>query len=193
MSVKSVPAQIVDAIKEEDVKAILSLFKAKPEQIEVFTPFGGQTWLGYASQLGKLQSVRTLIDIGFDVNNGDKRDNILPICSAAANGHLAVVRFLLANNSYLDVSSSVNNALFAAVVGRSLNIVKLLLESGIDSKTSYNSDSMKNMDAIAFALMRGEEQCAQAVALWNADGNDDLASKLLNRASEIADENAYKE
>jgi len=188
---KSMPAQIVDAIKDENEQLIRELIKSNPEQISAFSPFGGQTWLGYASQLGKLGSVKALVGLGLDINVGDNRENILPICSAADGGHIQVVEYLLSKGSSLDVSKSVRNPLFAAIVGRSVEIVELLLAAGIDSKTRYNSETMIDMDAIAFALLRGEEDCAKAIAMWNSKGNQEIAKLLLAEADRIAEKNAY--
>lgn len=190
MTGKSITAQIVEAIKNEDRGAIVRLFDKDPGQANTFTPFGGQTWLGYAAQIGKLGSVKALIDIGVDVNAGDRRDNRRPICTAAANDHYDVVAYLLEKGTVLDVSASICNALFAAIIGRSPRIVRLLLEAGIDSNVSYNSETMRGMDAVAFALMRGEKECAEIIALWNASGDKEKAKVAMIKADQIAEENA---
>jgi ankyrin repeat protein len=187
---KSIPAQIVDAIKTEDVGMLRELFKENPEQITFVTPFGAQTWLGFAAQVGKLRSVEALVDIGFDVNAGDARDDQKPICSAADNNHQEVVEYLLSRGAVLDVSASVRNLLFAAIIGRSPAIVQLLLEAGIDSKVRYNSRTMKNTDAVAFALKRGEKECARVIALWNADGDEVAAARALDEAREVVKANS---
>lgn len=190
MEQKSVEMQIVEAIKNEECRAILALFKEWPEKKNIFTPFGGQTWLGYTAQLGKLESLKTLIAAGIDVNLGDKRDNRGPVCSAAANNHCNVVEYLLINGAELDVTTSLTNALFSSIVGRSPKITKLLLEAGINSRIRYNSKTMKNMDAVAFAVMRGEKECALLIAIWNANGDEAIAQKALKEADLIAKENA---
>lgn len=190
MSEKHIVARIADAIDGNSSSDVLKLLEDNPEQIRFYTPFGRQTWLGYAAQIGKLDVVKALINAGFDLNTGDKRDNIKPICSAAANDHCDVVAFLLEAGADMDVSLSVRNPLFAAIVGRSPEIVRLLLRAGIDSKIRYNSKTMKNMDAVAFALMRGEVECAQIIALWNANGDGSVAKDALIEADRIAEENA---
>jgi hypothetical protein len=50
---------------------------------------------------------------------------------------------------------------------------------------------MKNMDAVSFALMRGEKECAQIIANKIAKGNEANVISLLNEADEIAELNAY--
>lgn len=185
MSSDSVPKQIVDAIKGQHGDVIRSLLQAYPDEMVRHTPFGSQTWLGYAAQIGKVISAEALIDAGIDVNAGDKRDNRKPICSAAASGHYDMVSYLIRKGAELDTSLSVRNPLFAAIVGRSSQTVRMLLSAGIDSTVRYNSDTMKDMDAVAFAVMRGETECAQIIALWNAKGNDLLAKQALEDAHRI--------
>jgi ankyrin repeat protein len=187
---RSIPAQIVDAIKGQDTGSLARLLRENSEQVSTHTPFGGQTWLGYAAQIGNLDAVRALIETGSDVNAGDKRDNIAPICSAAANGHEDVVGYLLRVGAVLDVSKSVRNPIFAAIVGRSPQIVRLLLEAGIDGTVRYDTETMTNVDAVAFALMRGEAECARVIAMWNAGSDESAADLALKEADKIAEINA---
>ncbi len=192
MSTESIPKQLADAIEAEDCKTISALLRENPEHIKWHTPFGSHTWLGYAAQTGKLASAKALLDAGINVNAGDKREDIKPICSAADNGHYEMVAFLLQGGAELDVSLSVRNPLFAAIVGRSVEIVKLLLSEGIDSTVRYTSETMRNMDAVAFALMRGEVECARVIAEWNTKGNGASIEQLLQEADRVAEENAFR-
>lgn len=191
MSDKSLPTKIIEAIKAEDVNELYSLFDDNPEQKSFYTFIGGQTWLGYSAQLGKLESVKALLEIGININTGDKREDIKPICSAACK-HFEVTKYLFEQGAVLDVSLSVRNPLFAAIVGNATHIVKFLLESGIDSKKIYNSESMTKMDALAFAVMRGQIDSAKIIANWNSDSNEIIAAELLEKAEQIAKINAYK-
>lgn len=190
METKHVVARIADAIDAADCERIADLFAGNPDQMSSYTPFGSQTWLGYAAQVGKLNVVKTLVEIGLDVNARDKRDDGKPICSAAENNHYDVAAYLLSAGAVMDVSLSVRNPLFAAIVGRSPEIVRLLLKSGIDSKAGYTSKTMKDMYAVAFALMRGETECARIIALWNTDGDEEAADAALAEADKIAEKNA---
>ncbi|HLD67512.1 MAG TPA: ankyrin repeat domain-containing protein [Pseudomonas sp.] len=191
MSEESTPRKMADAIRAEACEEIQLLLQKNPEQISFSTPFGSQSWLGYAAQIGKLKSAKALIANGIDVNAGDKRDDRKPICSAAANGHFELVEYLISAGSALDTSLSVRNPLFAAVLGKSFKIVQHLLEAGIDNSIRYNSETMKNMDATAFALMYGEKECAETIARWNAKGNKAKTAALLKEADAIAEHNAY--
>lgn len=183
---------ILDALKSDNLDTLEELIRGNPEQLHFTTPFGAQTWLGYAAGHASLESVKKLLDLGFDVNEGDSREGIKPLCSACDEARLDVVRLLLDAGSTLDTATSVQNPLFAAVVGRSPEIAQLLLERGMDATVRYNSKTMKNMDAVAFALMRGEAECARVIALWNAKGDELTAQKALHEADLIAEENANR-
>jgi uncharacterized protein len=182
--------QIVDAIKSGNLTAVGELIRTNPEQLHFKTPFGGQTWLGYAAGNAPLEMVNELLDLGFDVNEGG-RDNVKPLCDACYKGRLDVVRLLLDAGSVFDTAVSVQNPLFSAIVGRSPEIVGLLLERGIDATVRYNSKTMTNMDAVAFALMQGETECARIIAQWNAKGDEVAADAALVEGLRIAKENAY--
>lgn len=188
---KSLPVRIIDAIKNDDVDGLRALMSENPEQLTWNTFFAGQTWLGYAASNGKLSSMAILVELGADINQGDHRENVKPICAAACNNQVEAVKLLLKQGALLDTETSVQNPLFSAVVGRSATIARLLLEAGIDYSVRYNSRTMKNMDAIAFALMRGEKQCAHTIAYWMAGDDETKVHSLLQEADEIAEYNAY--
>ncbi|MBB3142760.1 ankyrin repeat domain-containing protein [Halomonas organivorans] len=181
---------IAHAIKSQDLEKLASLFSEHPEQVNRIIPLGRQTWLGYAASREKPRVVKYLIDIGVDVNKGDERDGRKPICNAASKGNYDIVKCLLDAGTVLDVSASVRNPLFGAITSRSPAITQLLLEAGIDSTARYNSDTMKNMDAVAFALMWGDKESARLIALRNAKGDEKMAVKALEEADKIAEENA---
>ena len=188
---KSLPAQVIEAIKNDDLTLLRSLLTDNPDQITWNTPFAGQTWLGYAASNGKINVLKLLVELGANVNQGDHRENVKPICAAAANDQIESVESLLENGAILDTETSVQNPLFSAVVGRSPKIVTLLLEAGIDCTVRYNSQTMKSMDAVSFSLMRGENECAEIIANKIARGNKANVLSLLKEADEIAEQNAY--
>ena len=185
---RSLPAQISDAINASDLAAIRQLFTAHPDQLDVQTFFGGQTWLGYAAQKGQLAVVEALAALGADINRPG-REGVRPIVVAANFGQADVARWLLAQGAVLDTSATVRNPLFGAITGQSPAIVQMLLEAGIDASTRYN-DGWDDMDALAFALMRGDADCAAHIADHLAAGDAALRVRLLAEADQIADHNA---
>ena len=185
---QSLPAMISEALNAGDVSAIRQLFTAHPDQLSVLTFFGGQTWLGYAAQKGRLAVIETLAALGADINLPGRED-VRPIVIAARFGHADVIRWLLAKGAVLDTSASVRNPLFGAITGRSPEIVRMLLAAGIDASVRY-WDTWENMDALAFALMRGEAECAALIADRLSAGDATLRARLLAEADEIAERNA---
>ena len=71
-------------------------------------------------------------------------------------------------------------------LGEAAQIVRLLLERGIDSKVRYNTATMKNMDAVAFAMMMGARAMARIIALWNEGGDVTKAEAAMEEGWQIA-------
>jgi uncharacterized protein len=183
---KSTSASISEAIRNGNLELIRFLFSQNPDQINSHTYMAGQTWLGYAAQIGNILSIKELIGCGFDINIGDKHNNQRPISSAAHNGHLEAVDLLLQEGADLPTATSIENPLIAAIVGRSPAIVQLLLDAGINSTVRYNTEAMKEMDAVAFAMMQGEIECAEIIARWNTGGEHAAYHAALSEAKRIA-------
>ena len=59
---------------------------------------------------------------------------------------------------------SLKALLFSAIQGSHMEIVKLLIERGIDYCISYTSESMNDMDAEAFARKQGQTEIANYIA-----------------------------
>jgi ankyrin repeat protein len=174
------------SIRECDVDAVAHYFAKNPQHKDAYTPFAGGAWLHYAAGAADVRVVKCLVELGLDVNRGDHRDGRLPLKDATYENKLDNARFLLDAGSVMDTSASVRNALFAAIVGKSPDIARLLLERGIDATVRYTSETMENMDATAFALMRGEGEIARIIALHNAQGDEAKAAALLAEAQAIA-------
>ena len=158
MSEIEVLKEIRGAIKEGNTARVSELFGSYPEFIQKDTAFG--SWLHVAAHAGKLEVVKRLVELGADVN---RRGGILtgtPINEASSEGHIAVVQYLLTHGARLDVAEPEQNPLFSAIRGGHLEIVRLLVDSGIDLHVKYTGESMKNMDALAFARERGQQKIA---------------------------------
>lgn len=126
------------------------------------TPFG--TWLHIAAKGSTPEVVQGLISMGADVNARGGTFGGTPINLAAGYGKLEVVRTLLAAGATLDTSEPEQNPLFSAIQGGHFEIVKLLVERGIDHRVRYSGPSMMDMDAQAYALERGRTEIADFLA-----------------------------
>lgn len=187
MAIEKKPAAYIwEAICDADVEDVKKLFAQYPDQINTYIPFGGGTFLHLAASEPSLDMVKCLVEIGFDINKMSSAEGDAAIADACRNGHYGIVEYLLDKGAAMDVSDSVRNPLFGAIVGRSVDIAKLLIERGIDTSARYPGDDRKGMDAIAFALERGESNIARVIAEWNAKGDMAKAEALLAEGMEIA-------
>lgn len=186
---KSSTAMIWDAISIGDIDQTCGLFSRHPEMVNAFIPFGGGTFLHLAASKQGVDMAEALLKIGFDVNKGGKFAGDTALVSACSYGNYSVAKYLIDNEAKLDVESPQKNPLFGAIIGCSSEIVRLLLEAGIDTSVRYTGESMRNMDAIAFALERGEGVIAREIALWNSNGDVAKANALLETGQEIVNSN----
>ena len=150
--------EIRDAIQRGDVLGVATLIDDDRDILNMMTPFG--TWLHVAATFGKLEIVKRLVEMGIDVNmrGGTFGGNALN--SAASAGHVEVVEYLFSHGAKLDVSEPERNPLFGAIHGGHLNVAEFLISKGIDQKIKYTGSSMNNMDALAFAIERGQKEIA---------------------------------
>jgi uncharacterized protein len=154
----------------------------------------GGTLLHGAAQSGSLGKVKLLVDEGFDVNYPSSPDGITPINHACGTGSIDIVRFLIDQGAQLKTEKSIQNPLLAAIsaytssAGRKLpedvfsDIVRILLEAGIDATVRYNTDTMLDMDAMAFACMWGRQDIARIVAEHLYPGDVESQTGALQRA-----------
>lgn len=147
-----------DIIASDDDGKIRSMVEESPGTLERMTPFG--TCLHIAAQKGAMKVVHALISMGADINAKGGTFGGGPINVAAAHGQVQAVRVLLAAGAELDVTEPERNPLFSAIQEGSMEIVKLLVEHGIDHRVSYTGEHMNNMDAVAFAREQGQTEIA---------------------------------
>lgn len=155
--------EIRKAIKTGDLDKVRQLIEADISRLEMMTPFG--PWLHVAASFGKVEIVKYLISLGIDINRRGGIFEAAAIKEAVSDGHIEVVRCLLENGAELDVSEPESNPLFGAIYGGHMEIVQLLIEKGIDTKAVYTGNSMKNMDAVAFAKERGQTEIAKLLEI----------------------------
>lgn len=146
--------EIRSAIKSGNLEKVVELIDSNVEVLNMITPFG--TWLHVAASRGELDIVKKLIELGVNINTlgGSYGGGALNV--AASKGHINVVRYLLSCGADMDISDPIRNPLFGAISNGYPDIAKLLIESGIDVNVKYTGESMKAMDALAFAKEQGQ-------------------------------------
>jgi ankyrin repeat protein len=154
---------IEHAIENGDAKLVVSLIGHDHDVLNAITLFG--SWLHIAAQHGQLPIAKWLADAGLDL---DLPGGILggsAINTASSEGHINIVEFLLSRGAKLDISDPERNPLFAAIYGGHIEIVKLLLDHGLDPHVTYDSPLRGGrMDAISFARERGQTGIANYLA-----------------------------
>ncbi|MFA6114596.1 MAG: ankyrin repeat domain-containing protein [Sphingomonas sp.] len=183
---KSPTAEIWEAISRGDIDQTRYLFSRYPDMINSFIPFGGGTFLHLAASRQGPDLIEAMIEIGFEVNKAGRVAGDTALVSASSYGNYAVARYLLDHGAKMDVEAPERNPLFAAIIGSSPDIVRMLLQEGVDSNVHYTGESMKGMDAIAFALERGEREIATIIAEWISDGDLDKIENLIEQGMKAA-------
>ena len=167
----------------EETALLLGLY---PEMRTLNVPAFG-SWLHYASAHGTLEIVAGLISQGFEASSRCDRDGITPLALAASYGKADIVSLLLGMGAPLDTSTSARNPLFRAVLVRSEEITRLLLDAGIDTTARYKLGAVdETVDAVAFAMLQGARNIARIIALRDGGGDDDYADSALADGLRIA-------
>lgn len=154
--------EIRTAIKQGDADKVMALIGADRERLAMMTPFG--TWLHVAASLGQLEIVKRLIAVGADVNAKGGVFGDGPLNEAASDGHIEVVDYLLSCGAEIDVSEPERNPLFGTIRGGHTAIAKLLIDRGMDTGIKYTGESMKDMDALAFAREWGRSDIVELLS-----------------------------
>ncbi len=161
MDNKQLINEMLDAIEDGDVERVMVLLNSDVDKLNLITPFG--TWLHIAASEGQLDIVKKLIDLGVDINKRGGTYDGGAINSAASEGYIEIVKYLLSNGAEFDVSEPTRNPLFGAIMSGNINIVKVLIDNGINTKIKYTGENMTNMDAYAFAIERGQKDIAELI------------------------------
>lgn len=156
MDNKQIAKEVRSAIKSSNTEKVAQLISSNPGVLNMMTPFG--TWLHDAASRGNLEIVKKLVELGLDFNTLGGIYGGGALNEAASEGHFDVVRYLLSCGADLDISEPERNPLFGAISNGSPEIAELLIESGIDTNVKYSGESMREMDALAFAKEQGQKE-----------------------------------
>jgi ankyrin repeat protein len=153
------PAQVFSAIyagEEEFVAAALR------DNRDMFVTKGWTTWLSSAASAGRLRLVQLLVEAGADMNAPESEASVPSpegvIDSAAGNGHLEVVRWLLDRGAKINhVVDGVTRcfALVNAVGSGHLDVVRVLVERGAAVNSCW-----AGLTPLDHARMYGQDEVA---------------------------------
>ncbi|MDQ0227320.1 ankyrin repeat domain-containing protein [Metabacillus niabensis] len=154
MERKERAVKIYDLIKNGDTEQAKEIMLTDKTMLDFVTPYG--TWLHVAARAGELEMIKFLVESGMDMNINEGVPKSAPIAHAASEGEIHIVEYLLECGASLDVSEPNKNPLFSAIYGGHLNIVKMLVQNGIDYSVKYTGDGMQDIGAYEFAIERGQ-------------------------------------
>src|SRR5687768_8762043 len=127
---------IHDAIKDGNLNRVVELLDGNPGAIDIDTPFG--SWLHIAARKGQLPIVKELLKRGMNMNARGGTLGGSAMHAAVSDGQFNVVKYLLGVGTKIDVSDSLGNPLFAAILDDNVEIAQLLIDHGIDINIKYN-------------------------------------------------------
>ncbi|MEC0273156.1 ankyrin repeat domain-containing protein [Peribacillus frigoritolerans] len=161
MDKTQIAKDIRGAIKSGKLDTVIYLLEKEPEMLSWMTPFG--TWLHIAAVYRHLEIIEYLINAGLDINAQGGTFSTNTLERAATKGYLDIAEYLINQNVEMDTSEPDRNPLFAAIYGGHFEIVKMLVKNNIDISIKYAGDNMKDMDAYAFAIERGQTEIAEYI------------------------------
>ncbi|QEI75737.1 ankyrin repeat domain-containing protein [Acinetobacter baumannii] len=114
------------------------------------TPFG--TWLHDAALHNRKDIIVYLVSAGVDINEqgGPFRGNALS--QAVNKENIEIIEYFLNLNMEITTSDSIKNPLFTAIYRGNLDIVKILIEHGVNYTVAYTGEYAENLDVETFAL-----------------------------------------
>lgn len=143
------------AVERGQIDLVRDLCEANRWLVTDHTWHGSKsTWIKTPARRGNIQMIKTMLQIGFDVNALSGKEQSTALTSAVDCDHFELAEFLLENGA----DSSLSRPLIAALNSRKdpklqLSFVKLLIEDGVDVNRLYNiyGDPTNQMTALDFA------------------------------------------
>lgn len=147
------------AIKRNELDTVKQLIDNHHGLLQVVTVFG--TFLHDAATYGMHDIAKYFVACGIDVNKkGGARDSSA-LTIAAFRGYQNIVELLYENGAILDVSSFPANPLFAAIYNGHFEVVRFLVEKGIELNVCYAIGDLDKVDAYEYARQYGQTEIAK--------------------------------
>ena len=127
---------LLKAIFEGDLNSVKSLHKSGKDINEPWSKENQYTYLGLASDLGKLEIVKYLVESGAKVNSSDVNGGN-PLLLATIKGRFEVVKYLVEKGADVNHKDKNNiSILNFSLKSKNYEIAKYLLEKGADPNAS---------------------------------------------------------
>lgn len=126
---------IFNCIQENDIESIKLLVEDAETKKRITKD--GKYPLHFACTVGNIEIVKLLIDHGFDIHQRDRSKwYSKPLSDAIVQEHLDIIKYIVSTNGY-QVSSE---ELYTAVTTFEIDIVDILLKTGVDINIGENSE-----------------------------------------------------
>ena len=155
---KEVLKRTRNAIVQGDLELLKELLENDRKLFECDTVFG--SWLHVAVKEEKIDVIMYLLESGMDVNKKGGMAKGNAISEAARKGNIDILDLLYRNGGEFDVSDALKNPLFSAISYDNLNVVKYLVEKGIDITIYYNTIQLGKISAYEYAKIYGKTEIA---------------------------------
>ena len=128
---------------------------------------------------GDLQTVQRYIA---EVSDDDRTSSLI---IAARDGQVAVVQCLIEHGG-CDVNARDSEVLFEAIIEGRLNVVKVLVEHGVNTNARKPYCGYDNLTPLLMAAERNNEEISRLLIQNRADGKDDLGRTAIFCTSRLA-------
>jgi ankyrin repeat protein len=150
----------VEAVEEGQLATVKQMLEEHSDLRENADLLGG--CLDRAACEGQLAMVKFLVEYGVDVNYQDpSAAEYGAISSAVMNCHFEIAKYLHSQGALLSTDLLEENALFDAIDEGRSDIAQWALESQIDPHVVYRVVGGGLMNALSFAIDRGETEIAK--------------------------------
>jgi ankyrin repeat protein len=150
--------ELIRLICRKDANGLRELLMLSPELANAEAMFG--LILHDAAGKNNVEALKLLLEYGANINARSGPYNGNALNYAAAQGAVEAVKFLLEHDSEIDIGAPERNPLFSAANCGHLDVVKLLVATGMNAKLQYTGRYMKDMDAAALAREQGHSDVA---------------------------------
>lgn len=187
-------------IHRHDLKNIKRLIK---EGVDVKSNIGHKTIMTHAVEAGDVETIKTLIEAGADINVLDKTEDSFPLKVACDNGKYDIVKILVDNGADVNLKNKYNRTAlilhqqYPALAKEYLQIIKILLENKAEvnvQEKEYGStpliSAIPNMsDENPHNLTPGKDERFEIVKILIEAGADvNAKSSFLGTPLKIAKE-----
>lgn len=156
------------AVKGGDLEKVKELLATDIKLLHEKTVFG--SWLHRAAKKGQAEVAKYLIDAGIDINQKAGIGELRAINRAIKAENMEIIRLLVEHNAVLDTSEANSNPLLDAIDTKNLEIVKYLIENGVDISIPYKL-SYGDVNAHRYSTMHGTEEITAYLAEKMAELN----------------------